>query len=73
MSVSAVVACYRLYAAYCLEIAQDHTDPERKLALLTMGQAWANLAEQVEKRAVRDSGFEVPPGATTSDASSAPE
>lgn len=50
MSVSEVVAAYRLYAAYCIEIAQERVEPDRKLALLTMGQAWARLAEQIENQ-----------------------
>jgi hypothetical protein len=49
MSASELIAAYRLYAAYCIEIAQERLEPDRKLALLTMGQAWARLADQIEK------------------------
>jgi hypothetical protein len=42
-------ACYRLYAANCVEIAENVTDTERRLFLLRMAQAWGNLADQVEK------------------------
>jgi hypothetical protein len=43
------VACYRLYAANCAEIAARLSDPERKLFLLKMAQAWMNLAERHER------------------------
>jgi hypothetical protein len=49
MHLSEVVACYRLYAACCVELAQDTLEPGRKVALLDMAQAWARLAERVEK------------------------
>ncbi len=44
-----VIACYRLYAASCLEIAQELSDRGRKIALLNMAQTWIALADQVEK------------------------
>jgi hypothetical protein len=43
------VACYRLYAANCVEIAANVSDTDRRLFLLRMAQAWGNLADQVEK------------------------
>jgi hypothetical protein len=46
-------ACYRLYAANCLEIASRLSNTERKLFLLRMAQGWANLADRIE-RAERD-------------------
>ena len=49
MSPGEAAASYRLYAAYCAEIAQNVTDSARKVALLDMAQAWAKLAEHVEK------------------------
>jgi hypothetical protein len=49
MSPGEVAASYRLYAAYCAEIAQTVTDSARKVALLDMAQAWARLAEHVDK------------------------
>jgi hypothetical protein len=48
MSPGELVACYRLYATNCIEVARD-LEPARKLALLNMAQAWLNLADQVEK------------------------
>jgi hypothetical protein len=48
MSPSEVAASYRLYAAYCAEIAQEPVDPGRKVALLNMAQAWAKLADHIE-------------------------
>ena len=49
MPLSEVAACYRLYAACCVELARDPLEPGRKVALLDMAQAWARLAERVEK------------------------
>jgi hypothetical protein len=43
------VACYRLYAANCVEIAARLSDPERKFFFLRMAQAWGNLADRVDK------------------------
>ncbi len=45
------VACYRLYAANCVEMAARLTDPERKVFLLRMAQAWGALADRIEKLA----------------------
>jgi hypothetical protein len=59
------VACYRLYAANCVEIAENVSDTERRLFLLRMAQAWGHLADQVEKIGNRSSGVptgEPPPG-----------
>jgi len=54
MSPGEVIA-RRLYAVYCVEIAQEFDDPGRKAALLSMAQAWMALADQAEKagRAMR--------------------
>jgi hypothetical protein len=49
MSPGEAAASYRLYAVYCAEIAQTVTDSARKVALLDMAQAWARLAEHVDK------------------------
>jgi hypothetical protein len=67
MSRSEVVACYRLYAVYCVEIAQHAIDPGRKVALLDMAQSWTKLADQIEKNGIRDatalpSNMPEPPG-----------
>ena len=48
------VACYRLYAANCVEIANRISDSERRLFLLRMAQAWGNLAEHAEKAGAAD-------------------
>lgn len=42
-------ACYRLYAANCVEIAQNVGETERRLFLFKMAQAWGRLADQVER------------------------
>jgi hypothetical protein len=49
MTPGEAAAGYRLYAAYCVEIAQTVTDSARKVALLDMAQAWARLAEIADK------------------------
>jgi hypothetical protein len=49
------VACYRLYAANCVELAERTADADRRVFLLRMGQRWAKLAEQVEKAETADS------------------
>jgi hypothetical protein len=43
-------ACYRLYAANCLEMAEHSDDADRKLFLLRIAQGWVNLADQIEKQ-----------------------
>jgi hypothetical protein len=65
------VACYRLYAANCVEIAENVSDSDRRLFLLRMAQAWGHLADQVEKVGNRSSGDptgEPPPGPEPSQA-----
>ncbi len=59
MSPSEIVAYYRLYAANCIESAQG-LDPERKLALLRVAQAWLNLADQVAKNSETTLVYETP-------------
>jgi hypothetical protein len=54
MSADQVMACYRLYAAHCLEIARDLPDRGRKIALLNMAQVWLALADEVEGKASSD-------------------
>ncbi|MFY9835884.1 MAG: hypothetical protein WAK55_05345 [Xanthobacteraceae bacterium] len=51
MSPGQVMACYRLNAAHCLEIARDLPDRGRKIALLNMAQVWLALADEVERKA----------------------
>jgi hypothetical protein len=43
------VACYRLYAVNCVEIAARQPDPERKFFFLKMAQAWGNLADRLDR------------------------
>ena len=43
------VACYRLYAANCVELAENIQDLDRRVFLLAMARDWLRLAEQVEK------------------------
>jgi hypothetical protein len=53
------IACYRLYAPNCLEIARELT-PERKLALLRVAQAWLDLADQIVKNGETTLVYETP-------------
>jgi hypothetical protein len=49
MSAASDAACYRLYAAYCVESAQHVSDSARKVMLLYLAQAWVKLADSVER------------------------
>ena len=49
MSPGELTAAFRLYAAHCIEIAQELPSANRRAILLTMAQAWFALADQVEK------------------------
>jgi hypothetical protein len=53
MSPREVIACYRLYAAYCIEIAQRLSDRGGKIALLNMAQTWIALAQGTRRMASR--------------------
>jgi hypothetical protein len=55
------VACYRLYAANCVELAQGADDRERRVFLLRMAQAWFRLAEQMEHPEAASALGEAPP------------
>jgi hypothetical protein len=56
------VACYRLYAANCVELARGTGDSERRVFLLRMAQAWFRLAEQMEHPASAGVPEEARPG-----------
>jgi hypothetical protein len=51
MSPGQIIACYRLYAAHCVEIARDLPERGRKIALLNMAQVWLALADEAERKA----------------------
>jgi hypothetical protein len=44
-----LVAAYRRYAANCVEMAKEFSEPDQKLTLLDMANAWLRLAEITEK------------------------
>jgi len=48
--VTELIARYRLRAAYCVELAEKISDPEGRLALLSMAKSWLALAEQAVKK-----------------------
>lgn len=56
------VACYRLYAANCIELARGTDDSERRVFLLRMAQAWFRLAEQMEHPTAARAPEEARPG-----------
>lgn len=43
-----MAACYRLYAANCIELAERISDVQRRIFLLHMARDWLKLAVQVE-------------------------
>jgi hypothetical protein len=43
------IACYRLYAANCIELAEHIDDADRRIFLLSMARDWLKLAEQAER------------------------
>jgi hypothetical protein len=47
MSRNELTASYRLYAANCIEMAQQTHDRDHKLTLLVMAQSWLALAENI--------------------------
>ena len=49
MSSSGSVELYRTYAAQCVELALKGPDPETRLALLDIAQAWLALSEHADK------------------------
>jgi hypothetical protein len=55
MSSVEIAALYREYAARCVSLAQAIFDPSSKLALLDMGRAWLNLADQAGNERYRES------------------
>jgi hypothetical protein len=46
-----LVQRYRSYAAKCIKISTNISDPIGKLVLLEMAQTWLKLAEQVTEAA----------------------
>jgi hypothetical protein len=43
-----IVARYRQYAANCLKVAKEISDPSVRSSLVDMAQVWMTLAEQTE-------------------------
>jgi hypothetical protein len=46
MQRAALVERYRSYAAKCIKISRNVSDPSGKLVLLEMAQTWLNFAEE---------------------------
>ena len=56
MQGAAFVERYRSYAAKCIKISRNISDPTGKLVLLEMAQSWLNLAEEAAERAETGAG-----------------
>ncbi len=44
-----MAACYRLYAANCIELAEQVCDLERRVFLLHMARDWLRMADQADQ------------------------
>ncbi len=51
---------YRRHAAECLQIAEAVTDPQNRILLIHMAQAWLLLAQQIEKNRASNTVYEPP-------------
>jgi hypothetical protein len=51
---------YRHHAAECLSIADETTNPQHKMLLIAMAQAWLRLAQQPERNIAGDLVYESP-------------
>jgi hypothetical protein len=58
MQGAALVERYRSYAARCVGISRNVSDPAGKLVLLEMAQSWLKLAEQVADGAEASIAYE---------------
>ena len=58
MQGAALVERYRSYAARCIAISRNVSDPAGKLVLLEMAQSWLKLAEQATEGAETAIGYE---------------
>jgi len=52
---------YRRHATECLRIAAVVTDPQNRILLIHMAQAWLRLAHQAEKNLATNIDYEAPP------------
>ncbi len=43
------MACYRLYAANCIELAEHIPELDRRVFLLNMARDWLKMADQAER------------------------
>jgi hypothetical protein len=48
-------------SAECFAMAQDMTDPQKRVILLDMASCWLRLARQAEKNRGLDLAYETPP------------
>jgi hypothetical protein len=52
---------YRRHAAACLCIADETANPDHKMLLIAMAQAWLTLARRAEDDLAADTFYEPPP------------
>jgi hypothetical protein len=55
------ISKYRRYAAECLLISDGVTDPQNRISLLTMAQAWLKLAQRAEQEGSANPLAQPPP------------
>ena len=55
------ISKYRRYAAECLLISDGATDPQNRISLLAMAQAWLKLAQRAEQEGAADPCAQPPP------------
>jgi hypothetical protein len=55
------ISKYRRYAAECLLISDGTTDPQNRISLLAMAQAWLKLAQRAEQEASANRLDQSPP------------
>jgi hypothetical protein len=64
------ISKYRRYAAECLLISDGTTDPQNRISLLAMAQAWLKLAQRAEQAASANP-LDQPPSAEASSSAEA--
>jgi hypothetical protein len=58
MQGAALMERYRSYAARCVRISRNVSDPAGKLMLLEMAQSWLKLADQTAEGVATEVGYE---------------
>jgi hypothetical protein len=72
MPSSRLVERYRSYAAKCVKISRNISDPIGKLVILEMAQSWLDLAQRAAEEAQTTAGVESPVAGTPAPPSDCP-